>query len=321
MNIRQTMSGVILALATVLGSSARAEDIVIGVGPWPSINVTAHVLKQVIEQYLGLTVALQNGNNSTLFEGMDRGTIQIHPEVWLPNQENLHRRYVDEKKTVLMDEHAVEAFQGICVDKLHSEKYDIKTILDLTKPKVAAVFDRNGSGRGDMYIGVPGWESTNVERIRAKSYGYDQTMNLHDSDETIAYAALDIAIKTGKPWVGFCFSPHYIFALHKNDLVVLKEPTYDASKWKVKQPNEDPNWLKNSVASTAWPVVRLNLHYAKALEKTHPEILPLMRNFALDTDTVSAFTSALVIQKQDPTSFSKAWVATNKQRVLSWLAK
>ena len=30
-------------------------------------------------------------------------------------------------------------------------------------------------------------------------------------DETLAYANLDNAIKAGKPWVGFCYTPHYVF--------------------------------------------------------------------------------------------------------------
>ena len=320
MTIKNIAGGLLVASGLAFGSAAAAADIVIGVGPWPSINATANVLKQVIEQNFGLTVELQNGNNPIIFEAMDRGIMQIHPEVWLPNQQNLHDKYVNDKKTVLMNDHAVDAFQGMCVDKTHAEANNIKSILDLTKPEIAAIFDTDGNGRGDLYIGVPGWESTNVERVRAKSYGYDQTMDLHESDETIAYAGLDNAIKAGKPWLGFCYAPHYVFAQHKDDLVILEEPAYDASKWHVTQPTEDPNWLQNSEAPTAWEVVHLNLHYAKALEQTHPELLPLMRNFNLDTDTVSAFTSALVVDKQDPEVFAKDWVAKNEDQVLRWLA-
>ena len=98
---------------------------------------------------------------------------------------------------------------------------------------------------GEVWIGAPGWASTNVEQVRAKSYGYDQTMDQTQSDETLAYAALDTAIDAGKPWVGFCYTPHYVFALH--ELQVLEEPPIMiASKWDVKQPTDDPNWLENS---------------------------------------------------------------------------
>ncbi len=319
MTNRTIAGAVVLMTGLGFGPAANAADIVIGVGPWPSISATANVLKEVIEQNFGLDVELQNGNNPIIFEAMDRGTMQIHPEVWLPNQQNLHDTYVNEKKTVVMNEHSVDAFQGMCVDKAHAEANGIKSIFDLTKPEVAALFDTDGNGRGELYIGVPGWESTNAERVRSKSYGYDQTMDLHESDETIAYAGLDNAIKAGSPWVGFCYAPHYVFAQHGDDLVVLEEPAYDAAKWKVTQPTEDPNWLANSEAPTAWEVVHLNLHYAQSVEQTHPELVPLLRNFSLDTDTVSAFTYALVIEKQDPETFAKTWVAENEAKVLGWL--
>ena len=39
----------------------------------------------------------------------------------------------------------------------------------------------------DIWIGAPGWASTNVEKIRAKSYGYDTTMDLLEMDETLAW--------------------------------------------------------------------------------------------------------------------------------------
>ena len=41
-------------------------------------------------------------------------------------------------------------------------------------------FDSDGDGQGEIWIGASGWASTNVEKIRAKSYGYDETMKLKE---------------------------------------------------------------------------------------------------------------------------------------------
>ena len=38
---------------------------------------------------------------------------------------------------------------------------------------MAANFDTDGDGMGEIWIGAAGWASTNIEKIRAKSYGYD----------------------------------------------------------------------------------------------------------------------------------------------------
>jgi len=299
--------------------SAQAADVVIGVPNWPSVNATAHVLKVAIEENLGLEVELQNGTNPIVFEAMDKGSMHVHPEVWLPNQQNLHDTYVGDKGTVAKNPNGVPAFQGMCVPKAIAEKHDIKSIEDLSDPDKAAIFDSDGDGQGELWIGAPGWASTNVEKVRAKSYGYAEVMELTESDETLAYANLDNAVKTGKPWVGFCYTPHYVFVLH--DLQVLEEPAYDAAGWNVLQPTDDPAWLEKSSAAMAWDTAYLHLHYAKSLEESQPQVANLLANMKLDTDTVSAMTYALVIDKKDPLEYARSWVAENEDQVLGWMSE
>lgn len=305
------------ALLSSMSGAAVAADIVIGVPNWPSVAATANVLKVVIEDNLGLEVELQNGTNPIVFEAMDSGAMHAHPEVWMPNQQNLHDTFVKDKKTVVMNANGVPAFQGMCLPKALAEKHGIKSIDDLTNPDIAAIFDTDGNGKGEIWIGAPGWASTNVEKIRAKSYGYDQTFELTESDETLAYANLDNAIKTDKPWVGFCYTPHYVFVLH--DLHILEEPAYDASKWTVIQPTDDPAWLEKSDAGVAWDTAHLHLHYAKSVEESHPQVATLFKNMKLDTDTVSAMTYALVVDKKEAADYAKEWVKANEETVLSWL--
>jgi len=312
--------------ATLLGSAsmaiagpAMAADIVIGVPNWPSVNATAHILKVAIEQNLGLEVELQNGTNPIVFEAMDSGAMHVHPEVWMPNQQNLHDTYVTDKGTVAFNANGVEAFQGMCVDKATADANDIRSIEDLTNPDIAALFDSNGDGQGEVWIGAPGWASTNVEKIRAKSYGYDQVMELTEIDETVAYANLDNAIKAGEPWVGFCYTPHYVFALH--DMQILEEPAYDASKWNVLQPTDDPDWLEKSEAGVAWDLAYLHLHYAKSLEEEYPEVAQLLANMKLDTEAVSAMTYALVIEGKEPAAYAEEWVTANEDAVLDWMSQ
>ncbi|MEL0615050.1 glycine betaine ABC transporter substrate-binding protein, partial [Marinomonas arenicola] len=72
-----------------------------------------------------------------------------------------------------------------------SEKYNIKSIYDLTDPDTSVLFDSDGDGIGNMWAGHPGAASTIIEKLRAKSYGYDQTMELAESDLPINWAALD----------------------------------------------------------------------------------------------------------------------------------
>ena len=317
MNLKNTLTGTIVAVSMGATSIASAADVVIGVPNWPSVAASANVLKVVIEDNLGLEVELQNGTNPIVFEAMDSGAMHAHPEVWMPNQQNLHDTFVKTKGTVEMNKNGVAAFQGMCVPKALADKHGIKSIDDLTNPDVAALFDTDGDGKGEVWIGAPGWASTNIEKIRAKSYGYDQTFELTESDETLAYANLDNAIKGNKPWVGFCYTPHYVFVLH--EMQILEEPAYDGSKWKIVQPTDDPAWLEVSSAPTAWDTAYLHVHYSKSIEKSQPEVAKLFANMKVTTDIVSDWTYALVIDKKDPANYAKEWVAANEDLVLSWL--
>ena len=306
-----------IAVSVLGAGAAQAADIVIGVPNWPSVNVTAHVLKVIIEDSYGLDVELQNATNPIVFEAMDSGSMHVHPEVWLPNQANLHEKFVKSKGTVRMSPIGVAAFQGMCVTKYTADEYDVRKLSDLTDPDIAKIFDTDGDGNGEVWIGAAGWASTNVEKIRAKSYGYDATMNLKEIDETLALAEVDNAVVQEKPIVFFCYTPHHMFALHQ--LVILDEPKHDPAKWNVIQPTDDPDWLNKSSAPVAWDLSYLHIHYAAALELDQPEVASMLSKVKLDTDIVSAMTYALVVEKQDPADFAKKWVSDNAGKVERWL--
>ena len=299
------------------GAVAQAADVVIGVPNWPSVLATAHVLKVAMEENLGLEVELQNGTNPVVFEAMDTGAMHVHPEVWLPNQTNLNDKFVKDKGSVRMNPNGVAGDQAMCVTKGTAERTGISELSDLTDPDMAKKFDTDGDGQGEIWIGASGWASTNVEKIRAKSYGYDATMSLKEMDETLALAEVDNAVAQDKDIVFYCYTPHHMFALH--DLVILKEPAYDEAKWNVTQPTDDPEWLEKSEAAVAWNTAQLHIHYASVLESDQPEAAAMLANVKFDTDTISAMTFALVVEEQDPAEFAAKWVADNASTVDSWL--
>ena len=311
---RHTLGAVLLSAGM---SSVQAADIVIGVPNWPSVAATANILKVALEDNLGLEVELQNGTNPVIFEAMDSGSMHVHPEVWLPNQANLHDKFVKTRGTVRMNPNGVPSFQGMCVTKATAERTGITQLADLADPDMAKHFDSNGDGRGEVWIGASGWASTNVEKIRAKSYGYDETMELVEMDETLAMADLDAAVAKDTNHVAYCYTPNHVFAMH--DLVILEEPEYDASKWSVIQPTDDPQWLEKSDAPVAWDLAHLHVHYAASLEQAHPEAAAMLGNVKLTTDQVSDMTFALVVDKADPAEYAKQWAKDNAALVDSWM--
>ena len=296
---------------------AQAADVVVGVPNWPSAAATANILKVVLEDNLGLEVELQNGTNPVIFEAMESGSMHVHPEVWLPNQTNLHDKYVKTRGTVRMTPHGVPSFQGMCVTKASADRTGITKVADLADPDMAKNFDSNGDGLGEVWVGASGWASTNIEKIRAKSYGYDETMELLELDEALAMADVDAAVAKDANHVFYCYTPNHMFALY--DLVILEEPPYDASKWTIFQPTDDPEWLEKSSAPVAWDLAYLHVHYATSLEESHPEAADLLSKVALTTDQVSRMTFALVVQKMSAADYAQQWAQENADLVDSWM--
>ncbi len=304
------------ALFLIGVSPVQAADVVVGVPNWPSAAATANILKVVLEDNLGLEVELQNGTNPVIFEAMDTGSMHVHPEVWLPNQANLHDTYVTQKGSVRMSPNGVPSFQGMCVTKATAERTGISSITDLADPDMAKNFDTNGDGMGEVWIGASGWASTNIEKIRARSYGYDETMELLEMDETLAMANVDSAVAKDADHVFYCYTPNHMFALH--DLVILEEPAHDASTWMVVHPTDDPEWLEKSTAF-AWDLAYLHVHYAASLEDSHPEAAAVLSKIAMTTDLVSEMTYALVVEKMDAGEYAVQWAQENAGLVDSWM--
>lgn len=307
---------IVTTTALMLSSAAMAQDVLIGVPNWASASATANILKVAIEDNLGLEVALQNGTNPIIFEAMDTGAMHVHPEVWMPNQQNLYDTFVTDKGTVRMNPNSVLSDQNICVTRATQERTGIVALSDLTDPDMSANFDTDGDGIGEMWIGGAGWASTNIEKIRAKSYGYAETMQLMEMDETLAMVQVDAAVAQDKNIVFYCYTPHHMFSLY--DLVKLTEPAYDAAQWSITQPTDDPNWLEISSAPTAWDATRLHVFYSAKLEETQPLAAAMLSHVKFDTEQVNGMVYALSVEGKDPADYAREWVDANADLVDSW---
>jgi glycine betaine/proline transport system substrate-binding protein len=307
---------VAIGLTTAGPVPVRAADVVIGVPDWSSATVTAHVLKALLKKEFDLDVELEEGTNESIFAAMDAGTEDIHPEVWLPNHSALNAEYVLRRKTVNMSQKGVPARQGICVTRVTRDEHGVASVTDLADPAKVEIFDTDGNGKGEMWIGAPDWSSTRIEKIRAKGYGYDQTMDLLEADEEIAVTAIDAAMAAEKPLVFYCYEPHYTFELH--DIVFLDEPPYDPRKWTVLTPDQDPDWLEKSSASVAWPPSFFHINYSSKLAEERPDVAAYLDAIRLDVDTVSEMTYALIVERRDPDDFATDWISNNSNRVAAW---
>ena len=303
-----------------VADAAAESPVRIGVPNWPSVEMTAHIIKAIAEQRLDTEAVLVPADNDAIYKGMNDGTgPDIHPETWLPN----HQSYVDQLATddgtIVIAESAYDAIQGICVNRIAVDEYGITAIHHLAEPDVATSLDTDGDGRGELWIGAEGWLSTDVERVRASTYGYADTLDLIESDEIDALDGLDSAVEQNRPYALFCYGPHHMFQLH--DLVLLEEPEYDPARWVMITPDDDPDWLSDSSIDVAWPAIRVHMAYTVALANSHPDLTELLETMELNSRLVSAWTYALEVDEVDPEVFARRWVSDHDDLVGSWLGE
>lgn len=308
------------ALTVTSAVAVFAQEVVKVAEPnWASGRAVAGLIKVVIEDKLGGKAELVPGTNAVVFKAMDRGKgeIDVHPDVWLPNQSNFTNEYVDKNKTVALSKASYEGFSGFCVSREFSEKHNIKTVFDLATPEMAKLADRDGDGRGDIWVGAPGWASTKINRVKVRDYGIGNFFNTIEAEEEIATAAISDSINKKEGYGFYCYAPHYNWFVF--DMVRLEEPAFDPAKYNMKQPAEDPKWYENSKIQTGDKAKSIHVGYSKTLETRTPEIAKFLSNISLDTETVNNFTHEIIVKKRDSQEVAREWIAKNTARVDKWL--
>jgi len=307
------------SLLAAMSVPAIAEDVKIGVPSWTGAQAMAHLLGAVVEMRIGGTVDYVPGNNATIFQGMDqgKGDIDVHPDVWLPNQESFTKKYVDGAGSVVLNQQPYEGNQGFCVSKDFAEANNITDIADLGRPDVAALMDSDGNGKGEMWIGAPGWASANVNEVKVCDYGLLDFIEPIRAEESVKTARIKDSIAKGEGYAFYCYKPHAVWFMF--DVVMLSEPTYDAAKYTMVQPSDDADWYEKSSVSTKDALKQVQIAYSKSLPDRSPAIAEFFERFSVTADDVSNFAFEISGNGRDPAEFAREWVEANPDRVDAWL--
>ncbi|WP_136659389.1 glycine betaine ABC transporter substrate-binding protein [Nitratireductor sp. XY-223] len=316
--MKKLMLAALFAASTSLSAQA-ADTVMIGEPSWPGAKIIANLIKVVIEEKLGGEAELVPGTNPVIFAAMDggRGDIDVHPDVWLPNQKSLTDEYVDDKGTVGLSSGAYEGRSGFCVPSYVADEHNVKSVYDLATPEAQALFDSDGDGKGEIWVGASGWASTNVHKVKARDYGIETFLEPGTEDETVFYAKLKAIVSQKKGAVFYCYKPHYVHALY--DVTMLDEPPHDPENYTIVQPDADADWYDKSKITTGDSVKSVRIAHSKSLEERAPDAAKLLANMALNSDDVSAWTFEVVVNGKEPEDVVKAWVAENGKTVDTWL--
>ncbi|NDW45659.1 glycine betaine ABC transporter substrate-binding protein [Ruegeria sp. PrR005] len=306
---------ILSAAISPLALAAQAEEVKIGVPSWTGAQAIAHVLGEVVTSRIGGTVEYVPGNNATIFQAMDqgKGDIDVHPDVWLPNQESFTKEYVDGKGTVTLSSNPYEGNQGFCVSQDFAAKMNITDIADLGRPDVAAAMDSDGNGKGEMWIGAPGWASANVNEVKVRDYGLLDFIEPIRAEEAVKTARIKDSIAKGEGYAFYCYEPHAVWFMFP--VVMLSEPAYDPAKYVMVQPSDDADWYQKSMVASKDALKQVQIAWSNSLADRSPAIAEFFGKFQLSASDVSALAYEISAKDRDPAEVAKEWVAANSDRV------
>ena len=308
-----------LTMATAISLCAlpalATERVAIGVPSWTGAQAIAHLLGAVVEMRIGGEVEYVPGNNATIFQAMDqgKGDIDVHPDVWLPNQESFTKKYVDEAGTVTLSSNPYEGNQGFCVSKDFGQANNITDIADLGRPDVAQLMDSDGDGKGEMWIGAPGWASANVNEVKVRDYGLLDFIEPVRAEEAVKTARIKDSIAKGEGYAFYCYKPHAVWFMF--DVEMLTEPAYDPEKYVMVQPSDDPDWYDKSMVASKDALKNVQIAWSNTLVDRSPAIAEFFANFALTADDVSSLAFEISANGREPAEVAAEWVAANSDRV------
>ncbi len=319
--MKKPILGLALAMATSLSAAPAlsAEKVNIGVPSWTGAQAIAHLLAAVVEERIGGEAGLVPGNNATIFQAMDqgKGDIDVHPDVWLPNQESFTKKYVDGKGSVTLSTNPYEGNQGYCVSEKFGKANNITDIADLGRPDVAMKMDSDGNGKGEMWIGAPGWASANVNEVKVRDYNLLEFIEPIRAEESVKTARVKDSIAKNEGYAFYCYKPHAIWYMF--DVYMLSEPKYDPAKYKMLQPSDSPDWYNESFVASKDALKNVQIAWSNSLEGRSPAIVEFFQRFSLTADDVSQFAHEISGKGKDASVVAREWIAKNPDRVDAWL--
>ena len=291
------------AEASSSGGSGKGVSIKIGQFSWTAAAVETQILKLIAEQHpeLGVgSVQTTQLDPAPGWLGLQKGDLDVLPEVNLPNQQPFADKAKD--TTTLVSKTYGGATQGWFVPKYLVEKGGAaEGLTSITQLKDKKWADAVG---GKLYDADAGWVTTKQNDKRIK--GFNLAVTHKPSSEAAVLAQIQRAYQRKEPVLAYLYHPHWVF--QKYDLVQLKEPN-----------PYQTGCFEGSKNDCAIPTLSAHVAARKDLKDKAPKYYAMLQKFNISLTDVEK----LLAQQQDsnasPEKIAKEWVAANQSTIDSWI--
>lgn len=308
--------GTVITFAASASASAADAKVTISDLSWTGAKAIGYVIQAVIEGPLDSEAEIKKGlsDGSVIAAGMDKGdgSADVYTDLWMPNRQAIWDKYVDGAKTVGYNKPYLGT-QKMYVPSYMADK--VSSIEDLAKPEIAAMFDKDGNGKGEYWAGDAGWKSTRMWQVKFKSYGLDSLWEPEILPDATFKAQLKAAVTKEEPILFYYWTPEWVHAAY--EISPIQELARTEGCETVNLDKED--WLEASKFNCASSDAQIFVAYSKSLETRNPPVAKFLSQIELDPAVVNQWILTIGRDKMDPRDVAEEWVENNMDTVNQWI--
>ena len=259
---------------------------------WNSANVHTGIVQFVLENGYGCEVETTRGSTTPIMAAHYDSQLDVVTELWY---DNIVQEYdaVEAAGTIRnIGINTPDSQQAFYVDRTTAEKYNIKSVLDMNNPEIAALFkDPENPDKGRMVSCIGGWTCYTINHVKQRVYGLDKLYTNFDPGSNGALSAVIAgAFAKEQPLFTYYWAPTALMG--KVDLVRLVEPPYDADCWDammlvVEDIKANGSDVYTPTCATEYKDMSLDKSVLTAWADTHPDETAFLRAYSLPTATVN----------------------------------
>ena len=308
------------AIASADCGKARLADF-----DWNSANVHTGIVQFILEHGYGCEVETTRGSTTPIMAAHYDSQLDVVTELWYDNIVTQYDAVEAEGIIENIGINTPDSQQAFYVDRNTAEKYNIKSVLDMNNPEIAALFtDPENPDMGRMVSCIGGWTCYTINHVKQRVYGLDKFYTNFDPGSSGALAAeIAGAFAKDRPIFTYYWAPTALMG--KVDLVRLTEPPYDAACWgammdvveDIKANGKD---VYKPTCATEYKDMSLDKSVLTAWADTHPDETAFLRAYSIPTATVNKLLAyyedeadgdmeLLAIQYLSNNSEWKSWVS------------
>ena len=275
------------ALASADCGKARLADF-----DWNSANVHTGIVQFILEHGYGCEVETTRGSTTPIMAAHYDSQLDVVTELWYDNIVTQYDAVEAEGIIENIGINTPDSQQAFYVDRNTAEKYNIKSVLDMNNPEIAALFtDPENPDMGRMVSCIGGWTCYTINHVKQRVYGLDKFYTNFDPGSSGALAAeIAGAFAKDRPIFTYYWAPTALMG--KVDLARLVEPPYDAACWgammdvveDIKANGKD---VYKPTCATEYKDMSLDKSVLTAWADTHPDETAFLRAYSIPTATVN----------------------------------